>query len=794
VRSVRWRKAIRDLASHPIRSVLVVLSIAVGVFAVGTIAGANAMLQTGLTTAYEASKPSSALIFAGPFDEDFVDSIRDMHGIADAEARRSVTVRLLNDDGSYREMLLTAVPDFDDQRLDLVASQSGGWPPDRDQVVMERSSLVLQPFSEGQSLRVQTQDGKVHDLSVLGISHEVGAAPAFYAGRVAGHVTPETLEDLGFDTTFDELHIKVADPTLDQDGIRAVADQVSTRIERAGIPVFGSYVPVPGRHPANDLLQGFFLVLGFIGALALIVSGFLVVNTVSAILAQQTRQIGIMKAIGARNGQIAGLYLVLVLAYAVLALAVALPLGAIGAYGFAQFTAGLANFDIVGVSIPLEVVALEVVIGLVVPLLAALVPITRGVRITVREALASTGITDRFGHGRFDRLLRDLRGLPRPTLLSIRNTFRRKGRLILTLAALGLGGAIFMSVFAVRASLVKTLDDTLAYFAYDVQVELATTERTAVLVNEAMAVPGVVAAEPWRFASTGVVDAGGTEGPQVIAFGLPANARTVRPTVQEGRWLVPDDGNALVATANVRDDNPDLDVGDTVTLRIDGKDTTWTLVGIVQSPTRRPFFYTPDVALERATSEVGRAGVLMVVGEPGMEAAAQDALATSVRSRLEGAGIKVAATTTSGEIRESQELLFNILVLFLSTMAVLLGVVGGLGLTGTMTINVVERSREIGVLRAVGASDRSVLLIFLAEGILIGALSWALGVLVSLPVSKVLSDALGNVFVDRPLSWAYSVEGMIVWAVIVLVLAAVASLLPSWRASRLAVREILAYE
>lgn len=794
MRSVRWRKALRDLGSHPIRSVLVVLSIAVGVFAVGTIAGANAMLQTGLTTAYEASRPSSATIFAGPFDEAFVDSIRDMRGIADAEARRSVTVRLLNDDGSYREMLLTAVPDFDDQHLDLVVSQSGRWPPYRDEVVMERSSLVLQPFADGQALRVQTADGKRHDLTAIGISHEVGAAPAFYAGRVAGHVTPETLEDLGFDASFDELRIKVADPTLDQDGIRVIADEVSTRVQRAGIPVFGSYVPVPGRHPANDLLQGFFLVLGFIGALTLIVSGFLVINTVSAILAQQTRQIGIMKAIGARNGQIAGLYLVLVMAYALLALLVALPLGAVGAFGFAQFTAGLANFDILTFSIPPEVFALEIAIGLVIPLLAALVPITRGVRITVREALASTGIADRFGHGRFDRLLRDIRGLPRPTLLSIRNTFRRKGRLLLTLAALSLGGAIFMSVFAVRASLVKTLDDTLAYFAYDVQVELATTERTSVLVNEATAVPGVEAAEPWRFASTAVVDASGTEGPQVIAFGLPANAQTVRPVVQEGRWLVPQDGNALVATANVRDDNPDLRVGDAVTLRIDGKDTTWTLVGIVQSPTRRPFFYTPDVALERATSEVGRAGVVMIVGRPGLDAAAQDALATAVRTRLEGAGVKVAATTTSGEIREAQELLFNILVLFLSTMAVLLGFVGGLGLTGTMTINVVERSREIGVLRAVGASDRSVLLIFLAEGVLIGALSWTLGVLISLPVSKLLSDALGNVFVDRPLSWAYSIEGMVAWAVIVLILAAVASLLPAWRASRLAVREILAYE
>ena len=113
---------------------------------------------------------------------------------------------------------------------------------------------------------------------------------------------------------------------------------------------------------------------------------------------------------------------------------------------------------------------------------------------------------------------------------------------------------------------------------------------------------------------------------------------------------------------------------------------------------------------------------------------------------------------------------------------------------GTMTINVVERSREIGVLRAVGASDRSVLTIFLVEGVLIGALSWVIGVLGSLPISRLLSDALGIVFADRPLSHASSIEAALAWAGIVLALAAVASLLPSWRASRLAVREILAYE
>ena len=250
------------------------------------------------------------------------------------------------------------------------------------------------------------------------------------------------------------------------------------------------FVPPPGEHPANDLLAGVFLVLGFLGLLALLASGFLVVNTVNAIIAQQTRQIGVMKAVGARNRQVAVLYLGMVLAYAVLSLCVALPLGALGAYALTVFTASLVNFDVTTFFAPPEVLALEIAVGLLVPLLAALVPVWHGVRVTVREAVSSTGIADRFGRSRFDRAIQRVRGLPRPTLLSIRNTFRRKSRLVLTLSALTLGAAVFMAVFTVRASLYQTLDDALAYFDYDVQVELAGSARADLLETEAERVPG----------------------------------------------------------------------------------------------------------------------------------------------------------------------------------------------------------------------------------------------------------------------------------------------------------------
>jgi putative ABC transport system permease protein len=794
VRFLRWRKVARDLAGNRTRTLLVVLSIAVGVFAVGTIAGSNALLQQTIRDEYAASQPSSVTFYTGPFDDGLVDTVRGMRGVADAEARRTVVMRLQTGPDSFRETSLTAITNFTDQRLDLVTPEAGHWPPRRGEIALERSSLRLEPWLvPGTPVTVLTPDGRTHQLTIGARDYEAGAAPAFYYGRIQGHVTFDTIEDLGFGRNYDELRVRLGDTSLDKAAVTDVAATIRARLEKAGTTIYFTWVPTPGKHPANDMLQGLFLVLGFIGGLALLVSAFLVVNTITAILAQQTRQIGVMKAIGARNRQVAGLYFGLVLGYGALSLFVALPLGALGAYLLTGFTAGLANFDAGRILAPPSVIAAEIAVGLLVPVLAAIVPVVRGVRVTVREAISSTGIGDRFGRAWLDRQLQRVRGLPRPTLLSLRNTFRRKTRLALTLAALTLGGAVFMSVFTVRASLGRTLDDALAYFAYDIQVELNQPTRSDFVAREAARVPGVTTAEPWQYEAANRIRPDGSQGRSLWAFGLPPNAKTVRPVMQEGRWLLPTDENAIVMTANVRDDEPDLRVGDQVTLRIAGRDTAWTLVGIAQSPTQRPFVFANEGPFGRAARDVGKA-LVVAVALAEHDAATQDREAAAITAHLRSVGVDVAATTTTGEIRTTQETLFNVLVTFLSIMAVLLGVVGGLGLMGTMSINVVERAREIGVVRAVGASDGAVLRIFLFEGLLIGLLSWGLGVLVSWPISKVLDDSLGMTFVRRPLAFAFSFEGVATWLVVVAVLATLASLLPAWRASRLAVREVLAYE
>jgi putative ABC transport system permease protein len=792
--SVRWRKVWRDLREHRVRSLLVVLSIAVGVAAVGTIAGANALLERNLREGFAATRPSSASLFTTvPFDQDLVDTVRRMPHVTQAEGRRSASARMVTGPDESLEVQLTAIPDFTAQRMDLVSPEEGAWPPKRGEIWFERSSGTLTGLEVGRAVTIQLGPDRTKTLVTGGIAHEPGAAPAFFFGQVLAYVTFDTLADLGFDDSFDELRIRtdlVAPTRADN---RAIANKVKDRVERAGSPVAFVQVPTPGEHPAQDVLNALFLILGAIGGLSLAVSGFLVINTISAIIAQQTRQIGMMKAVGARDRQVAGVYFGIVLGYALLALLVALPAGALGAWALTRFTAGLVNFEATAFFVPLNVLALEIAIGLVVPMAAAAWPVWRGVRVTVREAIANGGLADSFGHSRFDRFIQGIRGPSRPTLLSIRNTFRRKARLILTLAALTLGGAVFMSVFTLRASLVGTINETLDYFHYDVQVGLVTPARTQILVRTAEQVPGVVAAEPWTFANAQRVRPDDSTGSTLIVFGLPDGAQTVRPRVEEGRFLVPGDGNALVVTRNFLDDEPDVHVGDRVTLRSKGRDATFTLVGIVQSPTQRPFLYAPSSALDTLTRSAGKAGILMTITEQ-TDADFERRTATALRDTLERAGLDVSATQTRSEIKASIDNLFNSMLLFVSVMALLLGVVGALGLAGTMTMNVVERSREIGVMRAIGARDRAVLLVFLTEGLLIGFLAWLIGVVISLPISKVLSDALGQSFVQRPLAYTPALDGIGFWRLAVAILAVVASFLPAYRATRLAVREVLAYE
>ncbi|MGD9001121.1 MAG: ABC transporter permease [Anaerolineae bacterium] len=811
----RWLKVLRDMWGNKGRTLLVVLSIAAGVFAVGTVAQMRVIVSDDMVESYEGANPPSATVYPDrPFDDDLVEAVRRMPEVAEAEGRRSVIVRFQHAQaGTWYPLRLFAVADYDDMRIKIIQPEiefgpnPAQWPnpdtfppPDRE-VLIERTSLLLPSHglfpgaALGDTLLIETMTGKRREMRMAGLVYDIATGSAPWTQMAYGYVTLDTLEWLGLPRNYGELHILVAGDRSDVAHIEGVVREVEDRVERSGLEIVRTDIPTPGKLPQDSLYQALVLLLGALGILSLVLSVFLLINTVSALLAQQVRQIGVMKAVGGRRHQIVRMYLAMVAAFGLLAFLIAAPLGAWVARMVINFMAYLINFELGEFSIPPQVLVLEAGMALLVPLLAGLYPIFSGTRITVREAIASYGLGEEgAGGGAFDRLVERLRGLPRPLMLSLRNTFRRKGRLILTLTTLTLAGAIVISVVSVRASMLLTLDEVFEYIDYDVEVQLGRAYRTERLEQEALRVPGVVAVESWGGAGTYRLRPDGSEGEDIYLFAPPAETAMLNPRMVAGRWLLPEDENAIVVSAYLVGEEPDLDVGSEIVLDIEEQETTWQIVGVAQIAQPASYAWVDFDDLSRVVGNVGRANMIDVTAER-HDADFQLQVGEALQAHLEGAGLDVNSFYTRSQSRAAIDVLFSIIVMFLGSMAVILTIVGGIGLTGTMSLSVLERIREIGVMRAIGASNGAVRQVIMAEGVVIGLMSWLMGTLLAVPVGKMLSDAVGvRTPLNTPLSYTMPPVAVFLWLGLVVLVSMLASYVPAQNAARLSVREVLAYE
>jgi putative ABC transport system permease protein len=789
----RWRKVLRDIWSNKTRTLLVVFSIAAGIFAIGTINATQIILAHDLDAVYATIDPPSAVIGVSPFKEDVLDAIRAMPEVKDADARRAISVRVKTGAEEWNDMNLYAVRDYHDIRVDKILPQVGAWPPPDKQMLIERQSLALINARLGDTVTIELPDGKRRSLPIVGTTHHLLLAPAKFTGVAYAYVNMDTLEWLGVTREFTALNFIVKENDRDKDHIERVAEKVRRKIENSGRTVFTTFVPTPGKHPASDAIEPLLLVLSALSYMTLLMSGFLVINTINALLGQQLKQIGIMKSIGALSRQLIGIYIVMIIVFGLLALAIAIPLGALGAYALTHYVGGLVNFEIVSSSLQPQVLLLQFVFGLLVPLLAALIPIISGVTVSVREAIYSETQVAGFGNGLVDQILHRVRGLPAPLLLALRNSVRAKARLALTLTTLVIGGAAFIGVYSVRASLLQTLDNAIRYRDYDAEIRFSRPYRLEAVTQVAESVDGVDWVEGWGFTVGRRIRDDDTESGSIQIFAPPADTRMIKPTILSGRWLLPDDANAVVINTDLLRDETDIKVGDEITLKINAKEKTYRVVGITRGILAGAYAYInyPYYSAQVA-GESGRVGILQIRfkgHDPDMHARVTQTLESTFKADYSVSSIR----PTPNAVRSVREQ-FNILIVFLFIMAAIVGVVSALGLSGAMSMNVLERTREIGVMRSLGASDMSVLMVFLLEGIFIGVTSWIGGSIFAYPLSVVLSNQVGNSLVRAPLLYIFPPEGVALWLFGSIVLATLATFAPAHRASMLSVREVLAYE
>ncbi|MDZ4178919.1 MAG: FtsX-like permease family protein [Coriobacteriia bacterium] len=799
--SPRWRKVGRDLTSHKFRTMLVVLSIAVGIFAIIVVLGARGVLLREFEAVFGESRAPTATLRVSAADEQTVAAVQRHPDVAAADGRRSVLLRssigVQDDDVSssgWDTLEVWSVDDFENQSIGLFTADTvTSWPPKPGEVLLERSVLNVQEYVIGDVLTVESPSGSRTTLRVAGFVHDINAYPAQFVAMATGFIVPESLAALDEPRDYNIVAVLASDPHIDRPAASRLAASVRDDVVAPrGIRVLQTRVPEPGSHFLGDIFKAVSLLLLALGFMSMLLSGFLVVTTVQALMSQQVRHVGIMKAIGGRASQVTWMYLVMVLIYGLLAIAVGLPTGMLAAGWFTDYGAGLLNFRIDSYVPPVYVSVLGALVGVAVPLLAAIVPVRLGTRMPVVRALTETGLSKTtFGNGLIDRALGLVRGLPRPVALSLRNTFLRKGRLALTLTTLVLASAVVMSVLTVRGSILLTVEE-IDLWQFDAQFYLTRSEPGERVMRVAEKGRGVIAAEAMLDLPVNLKRADGTEAEGTSVIGLPPTTPFIAPQLEQGRWLEAGDTDAIVVNLDVLKEEPEFALGRTVRLDILGVERDWKVVGVVSGGLMGPVIFTSLDHLDAVIQGAG--GVNRVfVRTAQRHATAQTQAARDLEKRFEDSGVPVALSQTQLEQREAVANQLGILVVFLAIMAAILALVGVIGLTGTMTINVLESTREIGVMRALGASHGAIYNIFITEGVVIAFMAWGLGTLLSWPMSVALTDML-SVAMNLPLAYEFSWSGVGIWLASVLVIAVAASLMPAYRASQVSVRDAIAYE
>jgi putative ABC transport system permease protein len=702
---------------------------------------------------------------------------------------------------------MVAIDDFSKVKINLLTPISGTAVPDKNEVLLEKKVLDSLDLKAGDLMEVQLSDGSVKTLTVAGIVQDPSSGAGDFLAQPFAYIDSSTLSTLHLPQIYNRIYATVSEGNNDMESIRLVGSKVEDKLGKNDIQVYRSRYTISNEHPMASTVSAILGILLALGVLILFLSSSLIANTLNALLTQHTRHIGVMKLVGGQRNQILGMYIALILAFGLIALAIAIPLGGQGAYALSVFVADKLNFQLSGYRLVPLAFVVQILVGLLGPLLAGIIPVLIGSRTTVMHALSSDSnrdedtnikeqvISDRSLSARVAHLLgkRNIH-FPRPLLISLRNTFRRKGRLILTLFTLTMAGGIFIAVFNLNVTLHNYIGQIGNYFLADVTLDFSQPYRIDKIKSEVLNVPGVLSVEGWAYGSAEVIQKDGTPSENITILAPPAGSTLVTPILVSGRWLIPGDDRAIALSEGTVSNLPGVKAGDDITLKINGKESTWKVVGIFKFVNQSgAIAYANYETISRLNHTVNQSFSYRVVTDK-HDKASQAMIAQNLDTYFRDRNYKVTDAKTGDSTLKTAVESLDILINFLLIMAVLTALVGSIGLTGTMFMNVLERTREIGILRSIGAVDSVIIQSVITEGVVIGMISWFLGAILSIPITYLLSTIVSLAIFETPIAIHFTASGFLIWLVVVLVLSAVASILPARNAARLTIREVLAYE
>ncbi len=786
--NTQFKKALSDLSTHPGRTALVILALVIGLWGVGSILVSYAVLRNDLNENYTRTNPAHVVMTSKNFDRLDLAAFRNRPGIVSAEFRDLSFQRIEVFPDQWIPLWVFGVEDFNNFNLAYFYKEEGNKVPEPGTMVIERDGQNVSDLKVGTLAQVRV-GGQMIEVPITGIAFDPAQAPATQDAFIYAYVDKKTYTTITGEPVNQRLIFRLENVTTKQD-IEAIANTIVDEFEQLGITVETVNIPKPNEHPHQFQLNTLLALQGSIGALAFLMGAVLVSQLMSAILTQQVRQIGVLKAIGASRWQTLKIYLAMVLIFGVVSSAIAIPLAVMTGYAFAEFVANTINFEVLTTTLPLAVYVYLIAAGLMLPILVSLPALLKGVNVSVQAALSDYGIRP----DQSDATATARLPLSNSLILAVRNTLRRRGRLAVTVATMALGVAIFSTGFNVRQALIVFLAENRNSMKHDVQVVLKNQIPLEQALAPFSAVSNISRVEAWN-GGRGRLQSGRistTNGIGVVA--LPYDTDLALWDVIEGRWLTASDETEIVMNQLAAETLGNPVVGEYYPIDIKGKLVNAKLVGIVKEFEVAKIYMDKD-QYDALVNPEHLVNSLMFVAED-KDYGQIIALKKDIENAIASSDLDILYVLSQAERAEIIFNHLNIILTLIVFLSLLVLVVGALGMASATGINIMERTREIGVLRAIGATPKMIYGLFVAEGMVVSVVSILVGLLLAWPLSIVASAFFGDLILGDgvPLDFAFSNLGFGITLVVTLVFGWLASRVPARRAITVSTREAIAYE
>lgn len=799
----RWIKLIREVQAAPGRLLITLLAMAAGVFGLATLLSSYTLLTREVSRNYLSTQPASASIQVEGIDPALLAAVRQFPGVDSAQAGAILHGVIIGATGEHHPLTIFVVEDFHQISINTFFAEAGAWPPLPNTLLLERNSLKVLNAHLDDKVQLQVQGREIANVKVSGTAHD--PAQAFSNYLIYAYADINTLQSWGLNSVFTEINIRVRDQPFNARAIEHTASQLALWLQQQGHTIGAIRIPPPGEHPHQAIMFGVISAFLIFSAVSFVLATVLMATMIDGLLAQQVWQIGVMKTIGASARQIAAVYLSCVFILSVLASLLGIPSGIAFGRNLSQgMLVNWMNFNVQSLDIPLGVCAVLIIAGVMVPMAIASVPIIYASRGKIHLALSrsSTGqssvAASRSGVALFNN---------RVLSMAARNCLRRRGRLLLVVGLLACAGAMSMASLNTRHAAQLHLVAAANQRHYDLEIQLASRADPKIIMDILRTIPGVVQVEPWNKISaarhrvdginiTTTYPDGGHGLLQLSAINPASNFITL--PMRSGRMLEDNNSDEVVLNQKALesyffgDARERADpIGAEIFLGVGGHAARLRIVGLAEQTMTGGMAYVSAATFQKLTGQDGYSTHFRVQMS---DSAAEkvDAVAKQIETTLAQQHFYVIGSIPEQRLRYEVDGHFTMLINALLDIAVLMALVGLIGLGSALNSQIAERTREFAIMRSIGAGDGIIKRIVIVEGVLMCLISWFFALVLALPLTLGLNEFLGFLLFGEAFLFTLSQAGIATWLLISLGGAVAASLYPAYKALRINVQQSLA--